>query len=132
MNSIPTELWEIVRQYTDQMIVVAQLRNEVDNMTNNFEFMVDDNIRLNTEMDQLNERIAVLERLNLMYERQSARQRRQLDVLRNRIDVLESTQKRRRIGETLNRMIEYESTADMSSDSDVTVIELSDTEEVDV
>jgi len=128
MDSIPTDIWSIVAKYTDQMTVIAELHNEIDHITTNFEFIVDDNLRMESVVTQLNERILVLERTQLMFERQAARLRRKNEILRNRNDVLERENKRRRLGPLLERTLEYDSTADVSSDSDVTVIVISDTE----
>lgn len=122
----------IVREYSNQQPVIEQLRHELDTMLNNFEFVVDDNINQQNRIDLLVERVNVLERLQLMQQRQADRLRRKNQILRNRIDVLESTQKRRRVGEILDRTLEYDSTVDNSSESEVEIIEVSDTDEVDV
>lgn len=125
MNSIPSECWQIIREYTNDAPIIRMLQADLNTSLSNFEFIVDDNIRLEQENRLLNERVLVLERLQLMLQRQCSRQQRKIRVLRNRVDVMESTQKRRRVGDILNRSLDYSSAAD---DSDVEIIELSDTE----
>lgn len=125
MNSIPSECWQIIREYTNDAPIIRMLQADLNTSLSNFEFIVDDNIRLEEENRLLNERVLVLERLQLMLQRQCSRQQRKIRVLRNRVDVMESTQKRRRVGDILNRSLDYSSAAD---DSDVEIIELSDTE----
>lgn len=129
MNRLPTELWALIREYTNQERIIDLISEDLVNTLNNFDFIVNDNMRLEEEVRQAALHNEQLNRTNLMIMRSNRRLRLRNDQLVRRINELESKQKRRRVGELLNRTLNLE---DVSSDSDATVIEISDTDEVDV
>jgi SMC interacting uncharacterized protein involved in chromosome segregation len=132
MEKIPEELWTFIGQFLNQQRIVDSLTSRLKLTNDNLNHMVDDNISLQHECDLLHQRVAVLERTQLMLQRYNSQLKRKNIVLRSRIDLLEERSKSRRIGPTINRIFDYESAVDISSDSEATVIELSDTEQVNV
>lgn len=129
-NRIPLEMWMLIRENLNQEPIIEQLHHEIETIHTNYEYVVEDNNSMAETIQIMAQRIHVLERLQLMLERSNTRNKRKIQILRNRIDVLESTQKRRRVGDLLNRTIEYDSTAENSSSSDeVEIIEVSDFED---
>jgi len=132
MEKIPEELWTFIGQFLNQEKIISHLHSRLGLTNDNLNQMVDDNISLQHECDLLHQRVAVLERTQIMIQRYNQQLKRKNVVLRSRIDLLEERSKSRRVGPTLNRIFDYQSAVDISSDSEATVIELSDTEQVNV
>lgn len=131
MEKIPEELWTFIGQFLNQEKIIDHLYSRLRLTNENLEHMMNDNISLQHECDLLNQRMIVLERLQLMQQRQNSRLKRKNIILRSRIDVLEDRTGSRRTGNILDR-----SFGDLSpvsdSDNETVIVEVSDTDEVDV
>lgn len=132
MEKIPEELWTFIGQFLNQEKHLDLLTSRLRITTDNLNHMVDDNISLQHECDLLNQRVAVLERLQMMQQRHNSRLKRNNMILRSRIDLLEDRCKSRKLSDMMDRSFNYESVAEISSDSDATIVEISDNEEIQV
>lgn len=133
MEKIPEELWTFIGQFLNQEKVIDHLYSRLRLTNENLEHMMNDNISLQHECDLLNQRMIVLERLQLMQQRQNSRLKRKNIILRSRIDVLEDRTGSRRTTSVLDRSFGDLSPVEVSdSDNETVIVEVSDTDEVDV